>query len=78
MFGLIQDLSTVTLTPSTNLQRRDPNAVGQIWLVGLQQSDKSEQLVFAAGSLIRLFRQETELRREALVSRDQTHAPLQR
>lgn len=44
---------------SGNLEGRDPEAVGQIGLVGLQQSDVGEQLVLCAVPLVGFFVQST-------------------
>lgn len=50
------------VSSGTNLQRWNPHTVGQIWPVGLQQSDEGKQLVFAAVLPVGACRQETQMR----------------
>lgn len=53
------------LSSGTNLKGRNPDAVGQVRFVGLQQSDVGEQLVFAAVPLVSFFGQDTETKRKS-------------
>lgn len=63
-------LSTIKMTTKdvlwsgTNLKGRNPDAVGQVRFVGLQQSDVGEQLVFAAVPLVSFFGQDVETKRK--------------